>query len=178
MDLVLMGLRGSGKTTLGERLALRHRLQFVDLDRRTPGLLGLGSVADAWSTYGEALFREKEVEALRAVIAEDPNILALGGGTPLAPGAEPLIKSLKSPAPNRSRLVYLRATARALRRRLGPQGMQGRPSLTGRDPLDEIEEVLAARDPLYRALADEVLEVGDLSEREALDALTAIRAWD
>src|SRR5262245_23946845 len=65
MDLVLMGLRGSGKTTLGQRLADRYELRFVDLDRRTPGEFGVRTVAEAWAKYGEAAFREAEVRALR-----------------------------------------------------------------------------------------------------------------
>ena len=173
-----MGLRGSGKTTLGERLASLHRLRFVDLDRRTPALLGLRSPAEAWAAYGEAAFRENEVLALRQSIAEDPDILALGGGTPLAPGAGAIIRGLRSPSPVRPRLVYLRAPAEVLRERLAGSDMAARPSLTGGDPLEEIGAVLAARDPVYCALADEVLEVGDLTEREALEALRRILQRD
>jgi shikimate kinase len=175
MELVLLGLRGSGKTTLGRTLAELRRVSFVDLDERTPRLLGAGSVAEAWARCGEAAFREAEVRALREVIEEDSGILALGGGTPMAPGAEELIRSLKvqGPDPGWPRVVYLRAPAPALRSRL--QGaMEGRPSLTGADPLEEIEAVLAARDPLYCDLADRALEVGGLSEHEALEALAGI----
>src|SRR3954471_2792839 len=105
MNLVLMGLRGSGKSTLGRRLASKYRLRFVDLDERTPGYLGVRSVSEAWTRYGEAPFRQAEVRALRAVIGEDPEIVALGGGTPLASGGEQLVRGLRSPSDARSRLV-------------------------------------------------------------------------
>src|SRR3954471_181193 len=103
MNLVLMGLRGSGKSTLGRRLASKYRLRFVDLDERTPGYLGVRSVSEAWTKYGESSFREAELRALRAVIAEEPNILALGGGTPMAPGAEEVVRGLKNPSDTFSR---------------------------------------------------------------------------
>jgi shikimate kinase len=179
MDLVLIGLRGSGKSTLGERLAQRHKLRFVDLDVRTPAEFGVRSVAEAWATYGEAAFREAEVRALGRAIAEDPDILALGGGTPTAPGAEDMIRALRGPpgAP-RSRVVYLRAPAEVLAARLEAGGVTDRPSLTGEDPIREIGAVLAFRDPLYRDLADDIVEVGALSEREALQALAVILQRD
>jgi shikimate kinase len=173
MNLILMGLRGSGKSTLGHRLAAKHRLHFVDLDQRTPGYLGERTAAEAWLKYGEASFREAELRALHAAIAEEPDILALGGGTPMASGAEEVVRGLKSPSDTFSRLVYLRASAPVLRARLEGK-MAGRPSLTGGDPLEEIENVLAVRDPVYRALADEVVEVGELTEHEALLALDQI----
>jgi shikimate kinase len=173
MDLVLMGLRGSGKSTLGRRLASTYRLRFVDLDERTPGLLGVRSVSEAWTKHGEAAFREAEVRALRAVIAEDPDILALGGGTPMAPGVRGLVSGLKSESDARSRVVYLRADAPVLRERLAGK-MAGRPSLTGGDPLGEIEAVLAVRDPVYCALADQVIDVGELNEDESLALLVGI----
>jgi len=174
MKLVLMGLRGSGKSTLGRMLAQRRGLRFVDLDARTPAILGSGSVAEAWARHGEAGFRVAEAAALRGVIQEDPDILALGGGTPTAPGAEQLIQELKGPPETSPRLVYLRATADQLADRIRAGGLLQRPSLTGTDPISEIEAVLAARDPLYRQLADAVVEVGDLDIAGALAALDAL----
>lgn len=175
MHLVLMGLRGSGKSMLGARLAARHRLRFVDLDQRTPGILGVRSVAEAWNRYGEAAFREAEVAALREVIDEDPEILALGGGTPMAPGGADLVRSLKEPAgASRPRVVYLRADAATLARRLRESGVADRPSLTGTDPINEIAQVLAMRDPVYLALADAVVETGRLDLEGALRELDSM----
>jgi shikimate kinase len=176
MKLILMGLRGSGKSTIGRRLAERHGLAFIDLDDQTPGVLGAASVAEAWSRHGEAAFRVAEVAALRAAIEEDPAILALGGGTPTAPGAAEILAGLRTPQGDRPRLVYLRAPAAVLAGRLAAGGVAGRPSLTGADPIGEIGAVLAARDPLYRRIADEVLDVSDLDTEAICAALERLLA--
>lgn len=167
-----MGLRGSGKSTLGRRLSERTGLVFADLDERTAARMGARSVAEAWAKQGHAAFRAAEVEALREAIAGDVGILALGGGTPTAPGASELLKGLKRAEP--PRIVYLRATAEALAGRLRSSDVSTRPSLTGKDPVAEIADVLAVRDPAYQALADLVLEVGGMSEGGAMHALMAI----
>lgn len=156
--VVLMGLRASGKTTLGRALAERLGRRFIDLDDRTLALLGDGTIADAFRRAGEPAFRAAEVEALGSALAEEGIVLALGGGTPTAPGAEAMLREAQ--AQGRAALVYLRCEPETLRARLRASGGAGanRPSLTGDDPLDEIERVHAARDPVYRALADVVLE--------------------
>lgn len=167
-----MGLRGSGKSTLGRKLSGRTGLGFVDLDERTAAKMGARSVAEAWSRHGQAAFRAAEVETLKEVIAEDVGILALGGGTPMAPGAAEILRELKRAEP--PRIVYLRASAAALKARLGGTDLSTRPTLTGKDPVAEMADVLAIRDPVYRALADVVMEVGEMSEGGALHALMAI----
>ena len=169
----LLGLRASGKTTLGRALAERLGRRFVDLDDRTLGLLGDDTIAEAFRRAGEPAFRAAEVDALSRALDEDGVVLALGGGTPTAPGAEAMLRDAQ--ARGRAALVYLRCDPDVLRSRLRAAGGAGvnRPSLTGGDPLDEIERVHAARDPLYRALADVVLE-GEQSAA-SIDAALAER---
>ncbi|MFG0273485.1 MAG: shikimate kinase [Phycisphaerales bacterium] len=156
--VVLLGLRASGKTTLGRALAERLGRRFIDLDDRTRALLGDATIADAFRRVGESGFRSAEVEALAGALDESGIVLALGGGTPTAPGAAAMLR--KAQAGARAAVVYLRCDPELLRGRLRDAGGAGanRPSLTGADPLDEIEQVHAARDPVYRALADVVLE--------------------
>ncbi len=157
-NIVLIGLRGSGKSTLGRALADRLGLPFVDLDDVTPQLLGRASVADAWRHDGELAFRRAEARALEQELTLRGRVLALGGGTPTAPRAADLLR--EHALAGRAVIVYLRAPAPALRRRLEATGPgAGRPSLTGAGPLDEIAAVLAARDPLYASLAGLVVEV-------------------
>lgn len=155
MNLILIGLRGSGKTTAGQRAAGLLRRGFVDLDDRTPRLLNAPTVADAWNTHGEPAFRQAEVRSLRETLAQADQIIALGGGTPTAPGAPDLIRAEQ--AAGRARVIYLWAPAATLRERLAATDLSKRPSLTGADPLAEIERVLATRDEAYRSLADIVL---------------------
>jgi shikimate kinase len=171
--VALLGLRASGKTTLGRALAERLGRRFVDLDDRTLALLGDDTIAGAFRRAGEPAFRAAETEALVRALDEDGIVLALGGGTPTAPGAETMLRDAQ--ARGRTTLVYLRCEPDVLRSRLRAAGGAGvnRPSLTGDGPLDEIERVHAARDPLYRALADVVLE-GEQSAA-SIDAALAKR---
>lgn len=158
--IILIGLRGSGKTTLGRQLAIELRMPFVDLDDHTPGELGESDVRTAFSRFGEAAFRRAERAALERVLGERPCVLALGGGTPTAPGAAELLDQASRGG---AAVVYLRATAATLRARLERMDNTHRPSLTGAGVLNEIDVVLAARDGLYRSLARYTVECDGLS---------------
>jgi shikimate kinase len=161
--VILIGLRGSGKTTIGRLLAARLGVGLCDLDDVTVRVLGATSVAEAWRTRGEKAFREAEVKALAEALSTQSGVLALGGGTPMVAGALELIHSAQAAG---GQVVYLRATAPTLRARL--EGKTGdRPSLTGADPLVEIDAVLAKRDPIYLKLADVVIDV-DGSDQAAV----------
>lgn len=182
--LVLMGLRGSGKTSLCKALELRTGAACIDLDDRTRAAMGVATVAEAFASQGQAAFRAAEVEALRAAFDElrpgegrgEPapaeGIIALGGGTPTAEGAVGVLRQAQSAG--RGLLVYLRATPETLRSRLAAPDAD-RPSLTGADTVAEIEAVFAQRDPLYRRLADAEVAVDGLTESEAAEEV--LRLW-
>lgn len=172
MNVVLIGLRGSGKSTLGRALAERLGRPFVDLDDLTPRLLGAATVAEAWAASGEAAFRRSELHALTEALGRPGQIIALGGGTPTAAGAADLLKAEQQQG--RAKLVYLTAEAETLRARLAATDNSNRPSLTGFDPLVEIEAVLARRDPLYRDLADEVIDTDGREPAQILDELASL----
>lgn len=174
-SLILMGLRGSGKSTLGRRTAERTGRRFVDLDEVTPLLLGGGSIPELWERLGEGRFREAETQALASLeLAKtgEPRVIALGGGTPTAPGAAEALGA--AAAAGAAAIVYLRARPETLRRRLADHDSATRPSLTGAGTLDEIEAVFAGRDPLYTRLATLVLETDDLEEDEILELLSQL----
>ncbi len=171
MNLILIGLRGSGKTTAGREAAAAMSREFVDLDHVTPGLLGCATVREAWDRFGETEFRAAETRALQGVVARKDAVLALGGGTPTAPGAAELLEAAK--LEGSGRIVYLRADANALRERLAATDVAQRPGLTPAGTLAEVEEMLAKRDGLYRSLADVVIEVAGLSVRRVADACVA-----
>lgn len=172
-DLILIGLRGSGKSTVGRAAAARLNREFVDLDDLTPGVMGFASIAEAWSAAGEPGFRNAEVNALERLLRSDPSIarvIALGGGTPTAPGAEALLRGARRSA--RAAVVYLRARAPALRSRLRISENQHRPALTpSGDVLDEIEQVFQRRDALYRGVADAVIHTDEKSLEDVVDEL-------
>lgn len=169
MNLLLIGLRGSGKSTFGRRLAQRLDRPFIDLDDLTPAELAEASVADAFTRHGEPAFRAAEVRALIKVLAIDNQVIALGGGTPTAPGAADLLRA--GQASGTLKLIYLRASPQSLRRHLTGARNTHRPSLTGQDPLAEIEEVLAQRDGLYQTLANIVYQTDDRTKEQILTEL-------
>lgn len=170
MNLVLLGLRASGKTELGRRTAALAHGPFVDLDDLTPRQLGESTLAEAWNRHGQTEFRKAEAAALREVLGTDGQIIALGGGTPTAPGCAALLRA--HAADRRALLVYLHAPPSVLRQRMAAANNVHRPSLTGADPLAEIEAVYASRDPLYRDLAQTVMD----TEGQSLDHLSALLA--
>ena len=164
----LLGLRGSGKSTLGKKLAAHFGVTFIDLDSITPRLLNSPSVADAWAKHGEPAFRQAELRALSDPAVTSATIVALGGGTPTAPGAERVLLAARASG---DKLIYLRGSAQTLRSRLQAADNAHRPSLTGTDPLAEIETVLAARDGLYQRLATTVIAIDGHDENATLAEL-------
>jgi shikimate kinase len=175
MNLLLIGLRGSGKTTIGREVAARTGMRFVDLDDVTLLALGAASVKEAWSRFGEAGFRRAEVEALRNALGGEDQVVALGGGTPTAPGALELIRAAQQAGT--AEVVYLRTAPSTLRSRL--EGQVGdRPSLTGADPLVEIDVVFAKRNRAYLALADAVVNTDDFSIEESVASVVERRTME
>lgn len=169
--IVLMGLRGSGKSTLGRGLAAALGRAFVDLDDRTAAALDCETPGEALRTHGEPAFREAETEALRETLRESGVVLALGGGTPTAPGAADLLR--KRAGDGSIAVLYLHASAQTLAGRLGVPGAPERPALVGDDPVTEISTLYGRRDPLYRELAGSVLHLDGVGEDAALAMISA-----
>lgn len=166
-SLVLMGLRGSGKSTIGRALADRSGRRFIDLDDETKQYLGAGTIAELFARFGEERFRKAEYRALvnqAFPMTTLGPVVALGGGTPTAPMAADFLRSARSRG--LGRIVYLRATPTTLRGRLATADNRDRPSLTGAGMLEEIDGLFAERDPLYWSLADEVIEVDGLETED------------
>ena len=168
-NVLLMGLRGSGKSTLGRLLAERMAIDFVDLDDLTIRRLGGATVAEVWERVGEDGFRAAEAEALADAMMTPGRIIALGGGTPTAPGASDFIHAEVKAA--RATAVYLRAQPQTLRTRLEQADNSDRPSLTGAGTLAEIEQMFLWRDGLYRDLAPCVIETDDMDDAGVLAAI-------
>ncbi len=158
--LLLMGLRGCGKTTLAPPVAARLGLAWRDLDEVTKTRLGARTVAEAWAKTGEAGFRAAEFDALRDTLAGEEGVLALGGGTLMNNSTREWFGRYRRARP--VFVAYLRITPGVQRARLAQSGVADRPSLTGRGVLEELDDVFAARDPVYRSLADEVFECDSL----------------
>ena len=159
--LILIGLRGSGKSSIARLLAQRLHRTVADLDDRVSAMLKVQHAGDAICKYGEPAFRRSELGALEVALRESGIVLALGGGTPTAPGVEEMLNSARRQGA--AKVVYLRATETTLRTRLAVEANTHRPSLTGQGVLDEIGVLLNLRDTLYKTLADVVVLVDGMS---------------
>jgi len=148
--LLLIGLRCSGKTTLGQALAKAAGVRWTDLDPHTLGLLGCPSVHEAFERHGEASWRQAEARALNMAMDAGHGVISLGGGTPIAPTAAAAIRSAQ--ACGRAMVALLDpGPAELVRRLYGSRG--DRPALA-KDDREEVRRLGTARLPLYRSLAD------------------------
>lgn len=171
MHVLLIGARASGKSTIGRRLARRLGCAFVDLDNHTLARFEQSSVREVFQAIGEQAWRAAELDALAGVLRESQHVIALGGGTPIAPGAGDLLSAARRE--KRAFVVYLQSDAAVLASRLRRRSGD-RPSLTGQDPADEIAAVLRAREPVYLENADLVFAADQWSVPAAAAQLERI----
>jgi len=155
-NVILLGYRGSGKSSIGRKLADQTWKSFVDIDQRIMARFDGRSIADIWSAEGEPAFRAVEIEETRSACAGAGQVIALGGGTLMQPGARAAVEAADAVR------IYLRCSPQVLHQRISADVQTAglRPSLTGQGGgLEEIEAVLAEREPVYRAVADVEFDV-------------------
>jgi shikimate kinase len=151
--LALVGLMGSGKSTVGRLLAERLGREFIDTDEQVELATGM-SVAELFSRLGEEAFRRYELETLsRALSHRVPVVIATGGGVVTTPRARRALE-------RDGLVVWLRASPEALAARL--EGDDSRPLIGDRDPLTVLRSLDEQRRPLYEEVADLVVDVDDL----------------
>lgn len=167
-NLILIGLRASGKSTLGALLAESLGIEFVDLDDVTSRLLGTTGAGDAIATHGIDAFRDAEAKALETVLQSSDRVIALGGGTPTAPECCAMLNK------STSRVIYLRALPATLRERLMMADNTDRPALLGSDAVDEVQALFDQRDEMYQSLAESVIHTDEVEQGSVLTALMAI----
>jgi shikimate kinase len=146
----LVGLPGSGKSTIGRQLARRLRLVFFDSDHVIEQRLGY-SIREAFERDGEAAFRDLEERVLDELSQIPKSILSTGGGAVLRPLTRERLRA-------RGHVVYLNSSPDEIYRRLRHD--VNRPLLQVADPLGKLRELHAVRDPLYRETAHFVIETG------------------
>jgi shikimate kinase len=168
VNILLIGPRGCGKTTIGCLFAGRTHRPFVDLDEMVLATFAEASVSDVWSARGEAAWRKAEAAMLPEVLRAANQVVALGGGAPMIDDVRRRITSQQRAGA--VTVVYLHCEVGELARRLARNGGD-RPSLTGADPIDEIRPMLEAREPTYRQLADVVYDVTRATPEAAAEAL-------
>ena len=166
MNIILMGYRGCGKTTIGRKLAAQLWKEFVDVDVVCCKRFGNDSIAAIWEEHGEPAWRETEIEVVRELLAKDDHVIGLGSGTPMQPAAREAIA-----AADHARRIYLKCEVEQLARRIQADHRSAatRPALTAHGgSIDEIREVLAEREPVYEQLADCVFDVTHLDLPDAV----------
>jgi shikimate kinase len=139
---VLVGLPGSGKSTIGRRLAKALDVAVVDTDVAIEQKTGR-SIADLFATDGEQEFRRIEEEVVRVALAEHDGVLSLGGGAVTSAGVRTALAG--------HTVIYLEISAAVGVRRTG--GNTVRPLLAGGDRAEKFRTLMADRVPLYRRVA-------------------------
>jgi shikimate kinase len=138
-SIVLVGLMGAGKSTVGRRLAKRLALPFVDSDEEIERA-ARRSIAEIFDGYGEGSFRDGERRVIARLIDGEPKVIATGGGAFLDPRTRALILE-------RCVAIWLDADVATLAERVGRRGH--RPLLKGKDPAVLLGELAGARNPFY-----------------------------
>lgn len=139
---VLVGLPGSGKSTIGRRLAKALGVALLDTDVAIEQRTGR-TIADIFATDGEPEFRRIEEEVVRAALADHDGVLSLGGGAVTSPGVRDALAG--------HTVVYLEIGAAEGVRRTGRGAV--RPLLAGPDRAEKYRALMAERAPLYRRVA-------------------------
>ena len=164
MSIILLGYRGSGKTTIGRRLADRLWQKFVDTDDLVAAAAGM-SIKDIFEIRGEDHFRDLETQALRKALALEDQVIALGGGAIKREENRQLITA------SSHKRIYLRCEPEVLYDRIhnDPATAATRPALSpAGGNLEEIMSILAERHPLYKAVATAELDVTHLTPPDAV----------
>uniref|UniRef100_A0A7C5ALQ0 Shikimate kinase n=1 Tax=Desulfobacca acetoxidans TaxID=60893 RepID=A0A7C5ALQ0_9BACT len=164
-NLVLIGARASGKTVVGQALARLLDRPFVDLDQVLVAEAGR-SIAEIVAEEGWPGFRRREKELVARYTRRPGQVLAPGGGAVLDPDNVALLREYGV-------VIWLTAAPEVLISRLkqDPESQAFRPSLTGADPAAEMAQVLAEREPRYRAAAHLVVDTTGMSVSQVVESI-------
>ncbi|MFI5014257.1 MAG: shikimate kinase [Hyphomicrobiales bacterium] len=160
--IALVGMMGSGKTSIGKRLAIKLGLPFVDSDSEIETAGGM-TITEIFDRHGEPYFRDGERRVIARLLGEGPCVLATGGGAFMdARTREAIAQAGVS--------VWLRADQATLMQRIARRN--NRPLMRASDPAAQVERLLAAREPIY-ARADLTVDSSDRPHEEVISALIA-----
>jgi shikimate kinase len=164
--IVLIGMMGAGKSSVGDCLRCRAGLKLFDTDEIVTSKFGM-PISKIFSKHGENKFREAEAEALQALTTGEPVIVVTGGGIVLREENLNFLKRL-------GMVVWLEADEKTLFKRASQGG--NRPLLRGKNPRIAFAEMLQARLPLYAKIADIRVDTSALTDEEiAVAILTKLK---
>lgn len=159
-SIVLVGMPGSGKSSIGRRLAQHLGLEFIDADQEIEAAAGM-SIADIFSQHGEPYFRAGEARVIARLLDKGPQVVATGGGAFANPDTRALVRA-------RALSVWLKADVDLLLRRV--KRKNDRPLLRVADPEAVLKRLLAEREAIY-AEADITVTSLDVPHETVVEAL-------
>ncbi|ENO93887.1 shikimate kinase [Thauera sp. 28] len=148
--LILIGMMGAGKTTVGKELARRRKLRFADCDHEIVARTGV-TIPTIFEIEGETGFRRRETQMMDELTLEPDIVIATGGGVVIAPENRALMRE-------RGVVVYLNVPPQILYERTRHD--RNRPLLQVENPRQRIDELYRQRDPLYREVAHIIVDGG------------------
>jgi shikimate kinase/3-dehydroquinate synthase len=167
--VVLVGMPGAGKSSIGRRLAMRLGLPFLDADTEIEAAAGL-PITEIFSRYGEPHFRDGERRVIARLLAGPPLVLATGGGAFTDARTRAAVRASGAVS------VWLRCALPTLLRRVA--GREHRPLFVGRDPREVLERLMGTRHPTF-AEADVIVDCTDeppeVTTRKVMEAIAAHR---
>jgi len=162
-SIVLIGMMGAGKSSVGACLSQRTGLRLLDTDEIVASKFGM-SIPEIFAEHGEKKFREAETEALRRMPTEEQTIIITGGGIVLRKKNVEVLKS-------QTVIVWLDGDEETLFARASRQ--QNRPLLQTKNPRKSFSQILGARRPLYANIADIRVDTSVLTDEEVAVAILA-----
>src|SRR4030042_2711167 len=168
MNIVLIGYRGSGKSTVGRRLATRLKLKFVDIDDLIEERQGV-SISDIVKSHGWGHFRKLERNTIEEISKEDHLIIAPGGGAVLDTDN---VKALRE----NGFIIWLKADKQTLLKRMNqdPGTNTRRPTLTGKGTSEKLKEIMSLRAPLYERASELKIDTQTLDVEAVVERILAI----
>lgn len=166
-SIVLVGLMGAGKSTVGRRLAQKLNLPFMDADHEIEAAAGM-SIPDIFSNYGEDYFRDGERRVIARLLQEGPLVLATGGGAFMS-------EETRARIAEAGISIWLKADLNVLMRRVRKRS--NRPLLQNADPEGTMRKLMETRHPIY-AQADLTVESYEAPhDRVVADVIKALTGW-
>lgn len=161
MNIVLIGMRGAGKTTIAKLLSKKLHKEVIETDDLV-AKKAKTTIAKIVATFGWDYFRNLESEVIQEICKQDNIIISCGGGVVVKPKN---IDALKQ----NGKIFWLQISVAALLKRIGND--KKRPSLTGRPQKEDMEIVLKQRFDLYKNAADKIIDTEKLSKKEVAEKI-------
>jgi len=168
MNLILIGYRGAGKSTIGRRLADRLKMTFVDTDDLIEKRQGM-PITDLVKSRGWGHFRKMENKIIEEISKKDHLIIAPGGGAVLDTDN---VSALR----RNGTMIWLKADRSTLLKRMkqDPQTNMRRPTLTGKGTSEELKEILSLREPIYERASEIQIDTSSLDVETVVENILTV----